>query len=304
MSFSPGAGAPRAGAPRIVTFDAAMPEAEADALVTAALEEDVGDGDFTTLWTVEERARARGAVVSREAAVVAGAQVAERVFERIDPSLRVDVVVKDGGSVDREGTILTVEGSARSILTGERAALNFLARLSGIATLTRAFVRAVEGTGARILDTRKTTPGWRALEKWAVRLGGGWNHRMGLYDMVLVKDNHIIAAGGVGAALRAVARANLRGLPVEAEITGLDELTELRGVPLDRLLIDNMTVEGIASVVREVAAWEPRPELEASGNMTLERVRSVAETGVDWISVGALTHSAPWIDLSLELRLT
>jgi nicotinate-nucleotide pyrophosphorylase (carboxylating) len=295
---------PEAGASRAVALDAGMPDAEADGLVTAALEEDVGEGDFTTLWTVAEGTRARGTVVSREPAVVAGSQIAERVFHRVDPRLRLETVVRDGGSVEAGATILTVEGSARSILTGERTALNFLARLSGIATLTRAFVRAVEGTNARILDTRKTTPGWRALEKWAVRLGGGDNHRMGLYDMVLVKDNHIAAAGGAGAAVRAVARENRRALPVEAEVTGMDELAELRGLPIDRVLIDNMTVEGIAAVVREVSGWDPRPELEASGNMTLERVRSVAETGVDWISVGALTHSARWIDLSLELPLS
>jgi nicotinate-nucleotide pyrophosphorylase (carboxylating) len=278
-----------------------VPDEEIDELVSVALEEDVGEGDFTTLWTVNATARARGAVGSREATVVAGARAAERVFRRVDPGLRVDVVVEDGGTVDPGGTILTAEGSTRSILTAERAALNFLARLSGIATLTRAFVRAVEGTGARILDTRKTTPGWRALEKWAVRLGGGVNHRMGLYDMVLVKDNHVAAAGGVGAAVRSVARENGRRLPVEAEITRLDELAELRGLPLDRILIDNMTNDEIAAVVREVSRWDPRPELEASGNMTLERVRSVAETGVDWISVGAITHSARWVDLSLEL---
>jgi nicotinate-nucleotide pyrophosphorylase (carboxylating) len=295
--------APEAGASRVVALAAGPPEGELNSLIARALEEDVGEADFTTIWTVESRARARGVVVAREAAVVAGALAVERVFHRADPELRVDVVVKDGGSVETGGTILTVEGSARSILTAERTALNFLARLSGIATVTRAFVRAVEGTGARILDTRKTTPGWRALEKWAVRMGGGENHRMGLYDMVLVKDNHGAAAGGVGAAVRAVARENRRGLGVEAEITGLDELAELRGLPLDRILIDNMTVDGIAAVVREVAGWAPRPELEASGNMTLDRVRSVAETGVDCISVGAVTHSARWIDLSLEIAL-
>jgi nicotinate-nucleotide pyrophosphorylase (carboxylating) len=239
--------------------------------------------------------------VSREAAVVAGARAAERVFHRVDPGLHVEFVVRDGGAVGPGGTILAVEGSARSILTAERAALNFLARLSGIATLTRAFVNAVEGTGAGILDTRKTTPGWRALEKWAVRLGGGSNHRMGLYDMVLVKDNHVVAAGSVGAAVRAVARENRRGLPVEAEVTRLDELAELRGLALDRILIDNMSVDGTRAVVRQVSGWDPRPQLEASGNMTLDRVRSVAETGVDWISVGALTHSARWVDLALEL---
>jgi nicotinate-nucleotide pyrophosphorylase (carboxylating) len=281
-----------------------VPEAELEALVAAALEEDVGEGDFTTLWTVGPAARARGAVITRESAVVAGARAAERVFHRVDPGLLVEAAARDGAAVEPGDTILTVEGSAQSILTAERAALNFLGRLSGIATLTRAFVRAVEGTGARILDTRKTTPGWRALEKWAVRLGGGTNHRMGLYDMVLVKDNHVAAAGGVGAAVRTVARENRRGLPVEAEVTRLDELAELRGLPLDRILIDNMPVDGISAVVQEVCGWNPRPELEASGNMTLDRVRSVAETGVDFISVGALTHSARWVDVSLELAVS
>ncbi len=282
-----------------------VPDALLDSLIGAALAEDVGEGDVTTLWTVDAGRRARATIHAKEAVVVAGGRAAELSFQRVDPELTVEILAPDGASLSPGSAILTVVGSARSILTGERTALNFLARLSGIATLTRSYVDAVQGTKARILDTRKTTPGWRALEKWAVRVGGGANHRMGLYDMVLVKDNHIAAAGGVLEAVRAVDERNDRGLPVEVEVTSLREARELRGTSVDRILIDNMTTDETAAVVLEVSEWpDPRPELEASGNMSLDRVRRVAETGVDWISVGALTHSARWVDLSLDLAAT
>jgi nicotinate-nucleotide pyrophosphorylase (carboxylating) len=277
-------------------------ELEAAALVGMALEEDVGVGDWTSLWTVNEEARASAAIVAREPIVVAGCEVARLVFSAVDPRLEVRVVVSDGGRVGAGGVLLRVEGPARGILTAERTALNFLGHLSGIATLTRSFVDEIRGTRARITETRKTTPGWRYLEKWAVRLGGGSNHRMGLHDMVLVKDNHVALAGGVAEAARRVLSRNTEGLPVVIEVDGPAELAELRGLPLARILLDNMEVDEIAESVRTVAGWpEPRPELEASGNMTIERVRGVAETGVSWISVGALTHSAPSADLSLEM---
>ncbi len=198
--------------------------------------------------------------------------------------------------------ILRIWGEGRSILTAERTALNFLARLSGVATLTRRFVEAVEGELAEIMDTRKTTPGWRALEKWAVRVGGGANHRMGLDDMILVKDNHIAMAGGVRNAVERVQQRNEPGLLVEVELTRPGQLDRLRELGVQRILLDNMSDEEIREAAAQVSQWpEPRPELEASGNMTLERVRRVAQTGVDWISVGGLTHSARSVDLSLQL---
>lgn len=275
---------------------------QAELLLSSALAEDVGDGDWTTLWTVGEGERALATVVAKEEIVLAGTPVARMAFLRVDPTLEVVAPIPDGSRVGRGTVVLTVRGSARAILTGERTALNFLGRLSGIATLTRRFVDRVEGTGTRIVDTRKTTPGWRHLEKWAVRMGGGTNHRIGLHDMILVKDNHIAAAGGIGAAARKVLAENRSGLPVEIEVARPDQVEELRGLPIDRILLDNMNDEGLRESVRRVSLWPgTRPTLEASGNMTLDRVRSVAETGVDWISVGALTHSAPTADLSLAL---
>jgi nicotinate-nucleotide pyrophosphorylase (carboxylating) len=195
-----------------------------------------------------------------------------------------------------------VEGPARALLTGERTALNFLGHLSGIATLTRRFVDAVRGTGASIIDTRKTTPGWRILEKKAVRDGGGRNHRMGLYDMVMIKDNHIAAAGGIEAAVARVRKANDRDLPVEVEVTTIQELIRVLPLRVDRVLLDNMPLETLREAIRRVeAAPLPRPETEASGNVLLGSARSIAETGVDLISVGALTHSAPNADLSMRV---
>ncbi len=278
-------------------------EADARRLVAMALEEDVGEGDWTTLWTVPEGARSRARIVAKERLVPAGARVAALVLHEVEPALDVRLMVPEGEPVPAGTTVLQVEGPTRGILTGERAALNFLGRLSGIATQARAFADELRGTGAEVIDTRKTTPGWRRLEKWAVRVGGAANHRLGLHDMVLVKDNHIAAAGGVGAAARLVASRNERGLPVEVEVVRPEQLEELRGLAVERILLDNMTDEELRDAVRRVGAWpEPRPELEASGNMTLERVRAVAGTGVRWISVGALTHSVRTVDFSLRLE--
>ena len=269
-------------------------------LVESGLAEDVGDGDRTTLWTVPAGTRSRAHVVAKESLMVAGLEAAVKVFRKVDPGLEVTLRAEEGERVERNRVVLEIHGSTRSLLTGERTALNFLGRLSGIATLTRSFVAAAEGTRARITDTRKTTPGWRELEKAAVRAGGGVNHRMGLYDMILVKENHIAAAGGVEAAVEAVARANLEGLPVEVEVRSLEELECLRGWPVDRVLLDNLSTSELQEAVGRVEKWPaPRPELEASGNMTLDRIPEVAATGVHWISVGALTHSAPVADFSL-----
>ncbi len=275
---------------------------EIERLLSAALDEDVGEGDWTSEWTVDAGQRAEAVVVAKESIVVAGAALVERVFLRVDDGLEVETLVPDGGRAETGDPVLRVRGKARGILTAERTALNFLGRLSGIATLTRRFVDRVAGTGARITDTRKTTPGWRRLEKEAVRAGGGENHRMGLYDMVLVKDNHIVAAGGIEQAVRRVRDVDRKGLPLEVEVAALDQLSGLRELAVNRILLDNMELGELRRAVEEVSTWPPpRPELEASGNMTLERVREVAETGVEWISVGALTHSAPTADLSLRV---
>ena len=276
--------------------------ADAHALIAAALAEDVGEGDFTTLWTVPAERRAEARIVAKASGVIAGSEVAAEVFRRVDPSLEVEVTAPDGTAVEPGELAMTVRGSARSILTAERTALNFMQRLSGVATMTRRYVRAVEGTGARVIDTRKTTPGMRRLEKAAVLAGGGANHRVGLHDMVMIKDNHIAAAGGITAAVEAVRRENGRGLRVEVETAGLEEVREALAARVDRIMFDNMTPALMREAVALVRAAEPRPETEASGGITLDTIREYAATGVDFVSVGALTHSAPALDLSLQLR--
>jgi nicotinate-nucleotide pyrophosphorylase (carboxylating) len=272
------------------------------ALIDAALAEDVGPGDFTTLWTVPQERRAEARIVAKSPGVIAGAEVAAEVFHRVDPSLEVTMDAVDGTAVMPGDVAMTVRGPARSILTAERTALNFMQRLSGVATVTRRYVRAVQGTGARVIDTRKTTPGMRALEKAAVVAGGGANHRFGLHDMVMIKDNHIAAAGGITAAVEAVRRQNDRGLKVEVETTTLDEVREALAAGADRIMFDNMSCPLMHEAVELVRGADPRPETEASGGITLETIHAYAETGVDFISIGALTHSAPSLDLSLQLR--
>jgi nicotinate-nucleotide pyrophosphorylase (carboxylating) len=266
-------------------------------LIDRALREDVGDGDLTTAAVVPKAARARARIEQKAPGVPAGLRVAGAVFERVDPELRWHVHAEEG--VWREGGLLAeVAGSAASILTAERVALNFLGRLSGVATATARYVQAVEGTGARVLDTRKTTPGLRALEKEAVRLGGGVSHRSGLFDAILVKENHAELAGGVGEAARRALAAAPAGVTVEVECATLDEVSEALDAGVTRVLLDNMPVDELRRAV-ELAGG--RAELEASGGITLDTIRSVAETGVDYISVGALTHSAPALDVSLLL---
>ncbi|MDX1577861.1 MAG: carboxylating nicotinate-nucleotide diphosphorylase [Gemmatimonadota bacterium] len=270
-------------------------------LIRAALEEDVGDGDRTTAWTVDADAVGRARIIARSPGIIAGTEPAGRVFAAIDEGVEVAWEGGDGGRVAAGDRIARLEGPLRSILSAERVALNFLARLSGVATLAARYVEAVAGSGATIVDTRKTTPGWRRLEKDAVVAGGATNHRMGLYDMVLIKENHARACGGIAAALEAVAAGAAReGLEVEVEVSTLDELEEaLSGEP-DRILLDNMEPAELRVAVARVArSPEPRPLLEASGGVDLGSVRAVADTGVDLISVGAITHSAPALDLSL-----
>jgi nicotinate-nucleotide pyrophosphorylase (carboxylating) len=272
-------------------------------LVRAALAEDVGPSDWTTAWTVAPDALGHACVEAKAELVVAGTEAAGAVFAAVDPTIKVRVVRGDGTRAAPPDVVLELDGLAGRILTAERVALNFLGRLSGIATLTREFVEAVRGTSARIVDTRKTTPGWRHLEKAAVRAGGGGNHRMGLYDMVMIKDNHIAAAGGITAAVRRVRAHNDEHLPIEVEVRDMKELDEVLELYVDRILLDNMDTAGLRAAVERVhELGAERPEIEASGNVTLANVRAVAETGVDLISVGALTHSAPVADLSLRME--
>jgi nicotinate-nucleotide pyrophosphorylase (carboxylating) len=265
-------------------------------LIDAALAEDVGAGDATTDLLVPADAAGRATLTQKAPGVIAGMRAAEAVFHRVDPTLRWHKHVEQGVWRDGGGLVAEVAGASRSILTAERVALNFLQRLSGVATLTARYVREVEGTGARILDTRKTTPGLRVLEKQAVLAGGGHNHRSGLFDAILVKENHSAMAGGVGEATR---RALRSPLPVEVECSSPDEVREALEAGAPRILLDNMTNEQLREAVALVAG---RAELEASGGVTLETVRAIAETGVDFISVGALTHSAPALDVSLLLE--
>ncbi len=263
-----------------------------------ALAEDLGDGDLTTRAVVPEGARARARIRQKEPGVLAGLGVATAVFERVDPELEVKLLAAEG-EWREPGPVAEVTGPAASILAAERVALNFLGRLSGVATLTARYVRAVEGTGARILDTRKTTPGLRELEKEAVRAGGGVSHRGGLYDAILVKENHAALAGGVGEATRLALKAAPPGTTVEVECRTSEELEQALCPGITRILLDNMTPDQLRAAVKLAAG---RVELEASGGITLDTVRAVAETGVDYISVGALTHSAPALDVSLLLE--
>jgi nicotinate-nucleotide pyrophosphorylase (carboxylating) len=269
-----------------------------DLVVRAALAEDVGDGDLTTEAIVPATARCTADLVLEEPGVVCGVPAALAVFEALEPGIRVDVLVAEGThATDVPATVARLEGSARAIITGERTALNLLGRLCGIATLTSRYVDLVAGTGATILDTRKTTPGLRALEKYAVRCGGGTNHRAGLYDAILVKENHLRLAGGVEAAVALLGNPN--GIPVEVEAETLDEVTEALAAGVERILLDNMTPDETGRAVELVAG---RARLEASGGVSLATVRAYAESGVDFISVGALTHSARSLHVSLEVE--
>ena len=265
--------------------------------VRAALAEDVGGGDVTTRATVPPGTRARARITQKQPGVLYGLDVAELAFAELDTDARFERLAAEG-EWREGGPVLDVTGDAAALLTAERTALNFLQRLSGVATLTARYVAAVEGTGARVLDTRKTTPGLRALEKAAVAAGGGTNHRFGLFDAVLIKENHAAMAGGVGEAVRQ-AREAAPEVPLEVEARTLGEAEEALAAGAPRILLDNMTPGELRAVVERVAG---RAELEASGGITLATIRTRAETGVDFISVGALTHSAPALDLSLILE--
>jgi nicotinate-nucleotide pyrophosphorylase (carboxylating) len=265
-----------------------------------ALGEDRGPADITTMACVGAAVQGEARIFAKEPCVLAGLPVAEQVFREQDPSLKIEAALEDGALVGPGETVLTITGSAASILTAERCALNFLQQLSGVATQTRLFVESLTGTKCRILDTRKTVPGLRALQKYAVRCGGGTNHRFGLYDMFLLKDNHLALMGADGTLAEAVrrARALQPEAKIEVEVDRVDQIADVLAQRVDRILLDNMTLDEMREAVSLIAG---RAETEASGNITLDRVRDVAGTGVDFISVGALTHSVRAIDFSLEM---
>ena len=273
-------------------------------LLRSFLSEDIGAGDITTETTVPPTQRARGEVVVKAPLVLAGIELFAEVFRLLDDSTKVEIIFRDGEELSPGKIPARIQATARALLSGERVALNLLQRLSGVATLTRRFVRAVEGTGANILDTRKTTPGLRELEKYAVRVGGGRNHRTSLAQAVLIKENHIRLAGGVSAALTAAKSAEDRVAFVEVEVTNLDELRAALPHNPDFILLDNMSPSLVRQAVELVRAHHSPKKIrtEASGGITLANVREFAEAGVDWISVGALTHSAPAVDLSFEIE--
>ncbi|MGA7194521.1 MAG: carboxylating nicotinate-nucleotide diphosphorylase [Anaerolineales bacterium] len=266
------------------------------AAIQRALLEDIGGGDITTNSIVPSDASMRGKIIAKQSGIIAGLDVAKMVYQMFDPEIEFDAKVSEGACVEDRQTLATLSGSARSLLTGERTALNFLGRISGIATLTRQFVDAVAGTQAVILDTRKTAPGLRMLDKLAVLRGGGKNHRVGLYDMMLVKDNHIDFAGSIEEAVRR-ARAAHNDVELEVEARTLEDVRAALELKVSRILLDNMTVEMMAEAV---SITKGRAKLEASGNVNLENVRRIAETGVDFISIGALTHSAKTFDVSFD----
>ena len=277
----------------MITYE---PSRRVEESIRRALDEDIGPGDATTDSIVPANASLRGQIVAKQTGVVAGLEVARRVFRHLSEEISFEVEVEEGAFVEKRMVLVELYGPARALLTGERTALNFLGRMSGIATATREYVDAVAGTKAVILDTRKTAPGLRETDKLAVRLGGGENHRIGLFDMVLIKDNHIDFAGSITAAVQRV-RENVSGLEIEVETRTLDDVREALGLGVERILLDNMSAETMREAVK---ITNGRAKLEASGNVTIENVRHVAETGVDYISVGALTHSVKVFDVSLE----
>ncbi|HLM85100.1 MAG TPA: carboxylating nicotinate-nucleotide diphosphorylase [Solirubrobacteraceae bacterium] len=294
---APSQGAPGAGERGGAT---AVVGDELTALVRRALAEDMGPGDVTTSATVAEQARGRALITQKAPGVIYGLRAAETAFALLDPDARFERLVAEGVWREQGGPVLSIEGRARALLSAERTALNFLAHLSGVATLSARAAREVAGTGARVLDTRKTTPGLRALEKAAVAAGGATNHRAGLYDAILIKENHIAAAGGIAQAV-ALAREHAPQLAgtLEVEVRDADEIEQALAAGAPRLLLDNMDESQLRAAVAQVAG---RAELEASGGVTLATLGALARTGIQWISIGALTHSAPAHDLSLIME--
>jgi nicotinate-nucleotide pyrophosphorylase (carboxylating) len=279
---------------------APLPWPTIDRAVRLALDEDLGlVGDITTNATVAIDARAEAIVAARAPGVVSGLQLMEASFRTLDPDIAIEIYIEDGGKVGAGDAIARISGAARAMLTAERVALNFMGRMCGVATLTRRYVDSVSRTRAKIVDTRKTTPGLRALEKYAVRCGGGQNHRTGLFDAVLIKDNHIVAAGGLSRAIEAARTTAGHMIKIEVEVDTLPQLDEALRHEIDAVLLDNMTTDELKEAVRRVAGY---CLTEASGGVSLDTVAAIAETGVDLISVGALTHSAPVLDLGLDFQ--
>lgn len=271
-------------------------------LIDAALEEDIGAGDLTSLYFVPEDRKATGFIVAREPGVLSGGEIALAVLRKIDPDIEAGMLVQDGDRISQGAYVMKIEGPARSVLTAERTVLNFLQRMSGVATATRQYVDAIRSTNAEILDTRKTIPGWRYLDKLAVTHGGGTNHRMGLYDRVMVKDNHLVSEGRLDELQEAIRRlkADHPGVEVELEADSLEQVETFLGlVGVDHLLLDNMSLAELRTAV-ELRGERSLPRLEASGGVSLKTVAGIAETGVDFISVGAITHSAEAMDLALD----
>ena len=280
-----------------------LTEKQIDAIIDIALDEDIGRGDVTSEALISPDLTGKATLLVKEKGVLAGIEVAQRVFQRVDPATKFDIFIKDGTAIKPGDTLAIITGSVISILKAERTALNFLQRLSGIATLTARYVAEVKGTNAKIYDTRKTTPGLRLLEKYAVRMGGGQNHRLHLGDAVLIKDNHIAALRAIGMSLKdiiAKARKNApAGMTIEVEVTSAHEAAEALKADADIIMLDNMSIDEMRQVVKSTAG---KAKLEASGKITLANVREVAKTGVDIISIGALTHSYKALDISLEME--
>jgi len=280
---------------------------ESQSLIKEALAEDLGSGDITSEAFIPEDSQSHARIITRKKAVAAGLFVAQEVFRQVDPKLQITLQAREGDVLEAGASLLEINGATRSLLSAERVALNFLGRLMGIATLTRSYVNAVAGTGVTILDTRKMTPGWRLLEKEAVKLGGGKNHRMGLFDAILVKDNHLASLGSEQKTILSKKIHELRkknsSLKIEIEADTLEQVAFFLTIKeVNALLLDNMSLEEMQQAVALKNQIAPEVRLEASGGITLENIRNVAETGVDEISLGALTHSAMWADLSLEIK--
>jgi nicotinate-nucleotide pyrophosphorylase (carboxylating) len=269
-------------------------------LIDLALREDIGTGDITSESTIPENVMAKAIILSKDEGIIAGLDIAGEVFYRIDPDTVYKKLVSDGDTITQKQEIAIVEGKACSLLTAERTVLNFLQRLSGVATITSRYVKAISGYKAKIVDTRKTTPGWRVLEKYAVRIGGGGNHRFGLYDAVLIKDNHIAVAGSITEAIARAKKQVPHTIKIEVETENLDQVQESIQAKADIIMLDNMTIDMMSKAVKLI---DGKAIVEASGGIKLENVASVAETGVDLISIGAITHSAISLDISMDIIL-
>ena len=269
-------------------------------MINVALSEDIGEGDITSEVLVKDNLFGKAIIIAKQEGILAGLQVAKMVFQMVDPKIILSSLKQDGERIKKEDKVALIQGKVKGIISAERTALNFLQKLSGIATLTAKYVERIKGTKAKILDTRKTTPGLRILEKYAVKTGGGENHRMGLFDMILIKENHIKAAGGISPAVKK-AKSKYRKKRIEVEVGSLNEVKEAIQSAPDWIMLDNMKIKEMKKAVRMIRSANPDIKIEASGGVNLRNVRKIAWTEVDFISVGALTHSAPALDLSLIL---